>query len=293
MSNDALAEWLAHERLPSTYLDVIARVHVPLARYLLEATERQREPLLVGIAGSQGSGKTTLTRALAHILTSMGAPTVALSLDDFYLPRRDRQALAERVHPLFVTRGVPGTHDVTLAAYVLDELVAGRAAQVPCFDKATDDRAHESAAKGPAQIVLFEGWVVGAAPQSPQELLEPVNDLERERDADGSWRGAVNAALATDYQPLFARLHRLVFLRAPSFDVVLRWRAEQEEKLRARLQDAGADASALLTQAQLQFFIAHYERLTRHMLRTMDANSDVVITLDEQRNVSDITFADE
>ena len=100
---------------------------------------------------------------------------------------------------------------------------------------------------------------------------------------EGRWRGYVNAALQRPYSALFARLSPLVLLAAPSFDVVLRWRTEQERKLRERLQREGGDASRVMDDAQIARFISHYERITRHILSEMPARADHLIALDADR----------
>ena len=87
-------------------------------------------PQVVGICGAQGSGKSTLVAALAERLAEEGIAAATLSLDDLYFTRAERLRLASEVHPLFATRGVPGTHDIALGLGVLDALARGEAA--PC-----------------------------------------------------------------------------------------------------------------------------------------------------------------
>ena len=165
---------------------------------------------------------------------------------------------------------------------------------MPAFDKATDDRAPESDWRrvgAPADVVLFEGWCVGARPQTPDALGNPVNDLEAAEDRDATWRTGVNERLRTDYAELFARLDLLVMLRVPSFDSVFEWRSLQERKLRARLHgaSAGPEGSRGLSPAGLERFIQHYERLTRHMLKTMPAYADFVIDIDVNHRLTGIS----
>ena len=121
-------------------------------------------------------------------------------------------------------------------------------------------------------VVILEGWCIGARPQPATALADPVNDLERREDADGRWRSWVNDRLATDYAALFDRLTLRILLRAPSFDVVLRWRTEQER----HLLSSGMETPAM------KRFIDHYERITRWMLE--DEPADLVIVLDRDRN---------
>ncbi len=229
-------------------------------------------PLLVGLSGAQGSGKSTVAAGIATALHAEGLPTAVLSLDDVYLTRADRLVLASEVHPLLATRGPPGTHYLALAHDVLDALLAGKAVAVPRFDKPADDRAAVAdwpVVKAPA-VVLFEGWCLGARPLA--EAPAPMNALEAEEDGDGRWRAHVAAALAGPYATLWDRLDRLVLLQAPDWATVCAWRAEQEERSNAGSMDAAA----------LARFMMHYERLTRAMLAEPPA-ADVLVALDAQR----------
>lgn len=242
--------------------------------------------LVVGLCGAQGSGKSTAAAFLAQRLDSAhGLRTAILSLDDFYLPRAQRQALADLIHPLFVTRGVPGTHEVALGVAVLEALRDGRGARWPRFDKAQDDRAPASedhACDGPVGVLLFEGWCVGLPPEDPAALDTPVNALERDEDSDGRWRRAVHARLAGDYAAWFARLDVRVLLAVPDFAAVHRWRGEQE---RDTARAAGTAATALQDPGRLARFIQHYERLTAHALRVLPVQADAVLRLDADHAV--------
>ena len=125
-----------------------------------------------------------MSRFLAALLDARGWKTAALSLDDLYLTRKERARLAETVHPLLAVRGVPGTHDVDLGLEILEALFEaepGDCTRMPRFDKAADTRAPATGAhdfEGPADIVVFEGWCVGAEPQDPALLDEPINHLD-------------------------------------------------------------------------------------------------------------------
>jgi len=277
-----LAAFLAAERLPPDYIDMLNLVAIPLADQIAAAPG----PITVGLCGSQGSGKSTLAGVLSRLLADRGLRVATLSLDDLYLTRFERQALARDVHPLLATRGPPGTHDVALGLDTLDALTRPGQVALPRFDKARDNRSPEEAwdrVDAPSDVVLFEGWCVGALPQDAAALATPVNALEREQDRDGIWRRYVNDALAGAYQALFGRLGRLVMLKAPGFDTVLNWRLEQEHKLRDRLRAAGKDLSATMSDDGVATFIAHYERLTRHILAEMPARADAVVRLDAER----------
>lgn len=255
----AYADWSAAD---TALVDAIADRH-----------HQAGHAILVGIAGAQGSGKSTLVRRLAEQLEGRGLPTAALSLDDFYLTKAEREGLAQSVHPLCVTRGVPGTHDLRLLETALDALlVDGPTVTLPSFDKASDDRGAPRSVTPPFAVVLLEGWCIGARPQDADALVEPANALERDEDPDGIWRLWANDHLAGGYAALFARLDLRIFLKAPDFAVVETWRGEQEAALADRAMD----------RASLGRFVAHYQRISCAMLAQPQA--ELVVALDAQRN---------
>jgi D-glycerate 3-kinase len=272
-----MAALIAAERLPADYAATVDCWWRPLAAAIAARHRALGRPLLIGINGAQGTGKSTLCLFLEHLLRddhSLGAAT--LSLDDLYLTKAQREALAAQVHPLFATRGVPGTHDIALGEATIRALLGTDSpVPIPRFDKSRDDRLPQAewpVVAAPIDIVLFEGWCIGAAPQDHAALSPPVNTLERDEDPDGRWRTAVNDALAAPYADLFARLDLLVMLAPPGFGQVREWRLLQEEKLRART-GRGMDEAAVAR------FVDHYERLTRHMLATLPARADIVVRI--------------
>ncbi|MDE0056055.1 MAG: kinase [Gammaproteobacteria bacterium] len=241
-------------------------------------------PRRVGLAGGQGAGKSTLSRAIVEAGRHFGLRVVSLSIDDFYLTRSEREALADRVHPLLATRGPPGTHDVPLCESVMDALDAEGVVTVPVFDKGLDNRAPETLnVQAPVDVVLLEGWCVGARPEPADRLDQPINALEAESDSQGLWRRHINQALATDYARLFGRFDCLVFLRVPNLDAVVRWRLQQESE---------RPPERRLDKAEVAHFVAHYERLTRWMLEDLPARAAVVVELDEGHQVTGCTLAD-
>jgi D-glycerate 3-kinase len=242
-------------------------------------------PPLIGIAGPQGSGKTTLARAVAAAVNG-----AAFSLDDVYLTRAERRALAARVHPLFAVRGPPGTHDLDLADRTVAALRAAgpeSATPLPAFDKLADDRAPRTdwpVFHGRPGAILIDGWCLGATRQPPADLVPPVNALERDEDPDAVWRSSVDAALAGRYQAFFRGFDAMVFLAAPSFACVLDWRCEQE----AGLMGLAPGDLPPARRADLARFIQHFERITTHMLAG-GVTADVVVRLGPDRTVLDIS----
>jgi len=283
-------QFLTRNKLPESYLLSAARWFSPLLEKYQSAGDK---PLIIGINGSQGSGKSTLADYLCTMLSERyQLRCVSLSLDDFYLTKRERQQLAEQVHPLLETRGVPSTHDIPLALETIAKLVDGSAETlIPRFDKSRDERMPEAQCdriSGAVDIIVFEGWCVGARAQSDEQLIEPVNSLESEQDADLVWRTSVNQALAGEYQVLFDLLDELIMLQAPSFESVFNWRLEQEEKLAAGLGNSVSDRhQGIMSASQISEFIAHYQRITEHSLGEMPQRADHLYKLDSQRQIVD------
>ena len=278
--DDWLAELIERAQLPPDFGAIAEQICTPL---LLRVQEARRGPsFLVGLCGAQGSGKSTISLVLAETLRCEGLSVAVLSLDDLYLTRAQRQRLASDIHPLLATRGVPGTHDLALGTRVISALSRPGSVALPRFDKAVDDRLKQSSwpvVHAPVDVILLEGWCVGARAQSALDLIQPVNELERLEDPELIWRTYVNQALDGPYRALFDRLDLLVLLAAPNFDVVLAWRQEQEAKLRARVADTGH----VMGDEAVVRFVAHYERITRWILQDMPDRADVVIRLDVQR----------
>ncbi len=288
LASDWIADFLQDEALPEAYRLTISEVAEPLALQLQAMSAGRREPLVAGVCGAQGSGKSTLCAVVARLLRRRGLRVAVLSLDDLYLARARRAELATDVHPLFATRGPPGTHDVPQGLALLDALSMPGFTHLPRFDKATDDPVPADLwpeIQGPVDLILLEGWCVGATPQSQESLLKPVNRLEADEDPDGVWRAHVNKVLAGPYQTLFRRIDHLTLLRAPSFEVVAAWRAEQEDKLRRRGQATGQGPDRTMDADQITAFIQLYERLTRHILATLHQQADLVIDLETDRTM--------
>lgn len=279
---DALAALIAREGLPEDYREQVALWWRPLAAEIAAWRRAAGRPLVVGVNGAQGSGKTTLCAFLTQVLLpECGLTAVTLALDDFYLSRAERGALARDLHPLFATRGVPGTHDVTTGIAVVKALRTrdGRTIDAPVFDKSRDDRAATPRAiVADADVILFEGWCVGGLPQSVEALVRPANTLEADEDRERRWRAHVNQALSADYARWFADIDRLAMLCPPDFASVLANRQAQEAKLRERTGRG-------MTPAEVTRFVQHYERLTRAMCAEMPNRADRTFYLDDRQRV--------
>ena len=282
---------LALNQLPVQLNSQLSGFYLPLAAWL-NLQRLESGPLLVGLNGSQGSGKSTLCNLLKWSLeAAFACRTCISSIDDLYLTKADRQVLAQQIHPLLATRGVPGTHDIPLGLKLfatLKQATVEEPVEVPRFNKASDDRfptKEWELLKGPFDLILFEGWCVGATAQAESDLALPINRLEEKEDSQGIWRHYVNDQLNGLYRQLFDQLDLLVMLKIPDWDLVYHWRKRQEEQLAARRSGAG-----LMGETTLRRFIMHYERLTRHQLAKLPKHADLVLDLDAKQRVTALSL---
>ena len=288
---EALQAFLSEERLPAAFGQTFVAWYAGMTRHLAARADVNTQPLLVGVSGCQGSGKSTLAKAMARIAQEVfGTPATTLSLDDFYLTQTERKRLSESIHPLFATRGVPGTHDLALLNSTLQALtkVDGPVA-LPEFDKARDERTKPVRWRqvcAPVRLIFLEGWCVGISPQSDLALVEPVNETEREQDSGGRWRQEVNRQLQDTYAALFDQLDVLLFLKAPDFNAVFDWRWEQEQRLSDAIRKGAHSTTGTgMTRNEVDAFVLHYQRLTEHALATLPGIADVTWDLDHERSV--------
>lgn len=277
--------------------EIIARftdLYLPFSAWL--ATQHTNQPVVIGINGAQGSGKSTLTHILARLLNQgFGKRVVTLSIDDLYKTRLQRQQMAETVHPLFITRGVPGTHDIEMGSQIFSTLKNKHTTDeilLPRFNKATDDRYEKenwNSVHLPVDIILFEGWCVGAVAEDEEALITDINPLEAKEDPDKIWRKYVNRQLAGPYQELFSYIDILIMLEIPHMKHVYRWRTLQEQKLEASLSSEVTEKSQqTMSEEQLERFIMHYERITRATLKEMPYRADIVMKLSETHQIAEV-----
>lgn len=285
----------------SSLIDQLDSLYLPFSGWLDKKASAGQGPLFVGVGGAQGCGKTTFCSVISRVLRKgFDLNCIVLSLDDLYSTRYDRLKFANQTTDMFSVRGVPGTHDVELAMTLferLKNLKEGEVMRLPCFDKSIDDRKAVhlwQEVQGPVDVILFEGWCVGAPPIR-NALNRPINQLEQEMDADGLWRKTINQLLKQDYKDLFSKIDLMVWMQAPNYDVVYNWRNKQERMLENHLHDIHGillDTIDLkvMSEEELKRFMQYYERLTRHLLAVMPDQADVLFKLNEMQEVIDVRF---
>ncbi|VAW61890.1 D-glycerate 3-kinase, plant type [hydrothermal vent metagenome] len=286
---------LMDEKIPPdpSLSNALAVIYIPLALSLLN--KQTHSPLIVGINGSQGSGKSTLAKIIKKILEQgFNKKVISFSIDDLYKTRDQRKQLAKTLHPLLSTRGVPGTHDTELGISIFNQLLNKKQTEcwIPVFDKAIDDRLPESQwthVNGNCDIILFDGWCVGSIAQTSEQLKTPINTLEKQQDYDGRWRSFVNQQLNGPYAELFSFIDFLIMLEIPSFNKVYEWRKLQEKKLSAHTANKQGSKTAIMSDPEIEHFIMHFERITKHTLEEMPERCDILLPIEDNHQIKKIS----
>lgn len=219
----------------SDWLKTLWDLWIPLALHLIHHQQVLQRPLIQGILGGQGTGKTTLAAILTRMLQSLGYRSLSLSLDDLYKTHADRVQLRQQ-DPRLLWRGPPGTHEIELGIQVLDQLrqpQSHAAIALPRFDKSlhqgSGDRVTPESVTG-VDIVLFEGWCVGVRPIDPRCF--EVAPAPIVTDADRAFACEMNHRLQA-YVPLWNRLDSLIVLHPVDYRLSQQWRKQAEQQLRA------------------------------------------------------------
>ena len=272
-------------------LGQLKNFYTPICNSIYKWHKLNQKVLVVGLSGGQGSGKTTIAQIIKIILRSeFKLNVINFSIDDFYKTRKERKKMSKKIHKLFLTRGVPGTHDIALLKKCFSSLFKKnfKSFLIPKFDKSNDDRFPKNKwikVKKKPDIVIFEGWCLGAKHQSKKELKKPTNLLEKNYDKSLIWRKKVNIELKTRYKKIFKIINKLIFLKVPNFNYVYKWRLLQEKKL-----SKTSKGKKTMSQSEIKNFIMYYERITSQMLKDLKFYSDILVEVDKKHKLSNIKF---
>ncbi len=265
--------------------------YIPICDLIYKDYIKKNKTILIGLSGGQGSGKSTIAKIIKLILNiKYNFNTISFSIDDFYKTLKSRKKMSKTVHKLFLTRGVPGTHDIKLLRKIFQKLLKKNFSSflIPKFDKSIDDRLKKKEwikVKKKPEIIIFEGWCIGSQPQKISQLSKPINSLEKINDKKIIWRKRINNELKNNYKRIFKLIDKLIFLKVPSFEYVYKWRFLQEEKL--KLTSKGKKT---MSKSQVKEFIMYYERITKQMIKDLKYSADVIIKLDKKHRLSGIKF---
>ena len=265
--------------------------YIPICESIYKKYKLKKKMIIVGLSGGQGSGKTTITQILKIILKEKyNLNTLNFSIDDFYKTLQQRKKMSKNIHNLFLTRGVPGSHDLVLLNKCFNFLKKKhfKPFYLPKFDKSLDDRKSKKLWKKVIKkpdIVIFEGWCVGAKHQNLKKLNKSINSLEKKYDISNIWRNTVNNYLKNEYKKIFKLIDKMIFLKIPNFFYVYKWRMLQEKKL--KLSSKG---KKIMNSSQIRKFIMFYERITKQMIEDLKNSASVVINLDKKHRLNGIKF---
>ena len=237
------------------------------------------------ITGSQGAGKSTLAILFKLALEKIYKKKVMLlSIDDYYLSKKKRTKLSKKIHPLLITRGVPGTHDIiALKNDIINFQQKKFPITTPTFNKLKDDVSIKKKIIKNAEILLLEGWCCGTPSINKEYLIENINSLESKLDKNKKWRQFYNSQLKREYKKVFSLFDQQIYIQPPSFNYIIKWRYAQEKNnaLKSRRKD-------FMNKNDLQAFIQHYEKLTKWMMKTMPAKADILIKIDGNQKIKKV-----
>tara|TARA_B100001758_G_C18322220_1_gene563829 strand:- start:22 stop:951 length:930 start_codon:yes stop_codon:yes gene_type:complete len=262
--------------------------------FWISQKKKNKIPLIIGLSGGQGTGKSTLSKIISIILKKYFKFKVYnISIDDFYKTKKERELLFKTRHPLLITRGVPGTHDINMLSNFLKKIKTKnfKKFKFPSFDKSTDDRKKKNQwhlIKYKPDILIFEGWCIGSKHQNTKNLKKSINETEKFFDKNLKWRKFVNLQLKNKYKKIFNQIDYLMYLKANNFNLLKKWRLKQEKKL--LMKNNFTNNLKIMNKKKLSEFMQTYERITKHMLKTTPNYASVVIKLDNNHEIKKIKF---
>jgi len=266
---------------------------IPICFWIAKKADNKK-PYFVGLAGGQGTGKTTISSIIKIILEKYFKLKVfKISIDDFYKTRKERIALSKKVHPMLLTRGVPGTHDISM---MLDFFKKSKAKKfknlkLPNFNKAIDDRFPKkkwnTINKRP-DVIIFEGWCVGARAETNKSLKKSINSMEKANDHKLVWRKYVNQQLKTKYKKLYSQLNCMIYLKAKNFSLLQKWRLKQEHKLWLKTKKKGGHK--IMSKGDVINFMQTYQRITQNMFKNMPKYASIILNLNSNHQIKTAVY---
>ena len=260
----------------------IKDILVPIINYICSSKSKK---FLFG--GSQGIGKSSFINIISKTIEKFyNKRILLLSLDNYYLSKKQRLLLSEKKHKLLITRGVPGTHDIEKLVKNINQFNKGKyPITIPLFDKLTDDKSKSIKMKTKFDILFLEGWCCGSSEIPKKILYKNINTLEKIKDPKYQWRNFYNNKLKIEYKKLFKLFDELIFLKTSSFDNVFKWRFKQEKYNQSKNKK-----SKKMSADEIKIFIQHYEKLTKWMLKDLNKKAQIVIKFEKNHKISSVNF---
>jgi len=270
----------------------LKKIYIPMSFWIENKYKEKGKTLILGFSGGQGSGKTTVSGILKIILKKFFKRKIHVSsIDDFYKTLKERNKMSYEIHPLFKTRGVPGTHDINLIKnfFYYIKKKKFKKFKIPKFDKSIDDRCKKeywTFVKKRPEIIILEGWCVGAKPQSKSMLLKSTNILEKIEDKNFIWRKYVNEKLKKEYKKVFGMIDYFIFMKIPNFNMVFKWRLLQENKLRKK----SSSSKKVMSYNKIKRFIMFYQRITLQMIKDLSKSASIIMLLKKNHEIKKVLF---
>ena len=266
---------------------------IPISFWIANKVEKKK-PFILGLSGGQGSGKTTISSIISIILSKYFKLNVfKISIDDFYKTRKKRLELSKKVHPLLMVRGVPGTHDINVMLDFFKRIKEKKfkSIKLPRFNKATDDRYNKKlwySVKRRPDVIIFEGWCVGAKAEQNYSLKTPINSLEKLKDQKQIWRRFVNKQLKSKYKKLYDQLNCLLFIKAKNFSLLRQWRIKQEKKL--SLKSKRSNKLKIMSDKEIINFMQTYQRITQNMFKSVPKYASIILNLNSNQQIKSVVY---
>ena len=266
---------------------------IPISFWIASKVQT-KSPYIVGLSGGQGTGKTTISSIISIILNKFFKLNVFLiSIDDFYKTRKERLFLSKKIHPSLMVRGVPGTHDINI---ILDFFKRARrkkfkSLNLPKFNKAIDDRYDKKLwyfLKKKPDVIIFEGWCVGAKAEKNNTLKTPINSMEKLKDQKLIWRRFVNKQLKSKYKQLYDQLNCLLYIKSKNFGLLRKWRIKQEKKL--RLKNKRLKNNKIMSNKEIVNFMQTYQRVTLNMFKKVPKYASIIINLNSNHQIKTVVY---
>ena len=255
---------------------------VPIINYICNSKSKK---FLFG--GSQGIGKSSFINIISKTIEKFyNKRILLLSLDNYYLSKKQRLLLSNIKHKLLITRGVPGTHNIEKLVKNINQFNQGKyPLTIPLFDKLIDDKSKSKKMKTKFDILFLEGWCCGSSEIPKKILYKNINNLEKIKDPKYQWRNFYNNKLKMEYKKLFKLFDELIFLKTSSFDNVFKWRLKQEKYNQSKNKK-----SKRMSADEIKIFIQHYEKLTKWMLKDLNKKAQIVIKIEKNHKISSVNF---
>lgn len=261
-------------------------------------TTKTGKPLVLGVEGPQGSGKTTAATSIKESLLRLypSCNIVQFSMDDFYVTYNEQQQinLENSSNKLLQGRGLPGTHDVSLLWKVFHKLLGNDdkdfPIHIPVYDKSAHlgkgDRLPESqwtVVDSHIDLIVFEGWFNGyISIPNESELAKKWNNIRLLNApkfdlVEDSHIKVINKNLS-DYEKIWDLFDLFVCIKTSNINNVYKWRLQQEHDLIIKKGSGMSDSEVeQFVDRYMPIYYLYYDRLeiTQLKIRSLELDIDI------------------